>query len=95
MKSMTIVTVTPRRRGLGGDGLDLRVVAVDQDDPFALVLRVAAFGLVEGGGDDGGDVVGDRGGQPLAPGLRLPRLLPCPSASRPALSSSSASARGC
>jgi hypothetical protein len=53
-------------RGLGGDGLDLGVVAVDQDGPFALVLRVAAFGLVEGRGDDGGDVVGDRGGQPFA-----------------------------
>ena len=61
--------------GLGGDGLDLGVVAVDQDRPFPPVLRVAAFGLVEGGGDDGGDVVGDRGGQPLAPRLRLPRLL--------------------
>ena len=60
--------------GLGGHGLDLGVVAVDEDGPFALVLRVAAFGLVEGGGDDGGDVVGDRGGQPLAPRLRLPRL---------------------
>src|SRR5271166_7138456 len=57
---------------LGGDGLDLGVVAVDQDGPFALVLRVAALGLVEGGGDDGGDVVGDRGGQPLAPRLRRP-----------------------
>ena len=60
--------------GLGGDGLDLGVVAVDEDGPFALVLRVAALGLVEGGGDDGGDVVGDRCGQPLAPRLRLPRL---------------------
>ena len=60
--------------GLGGDGLDLGVVPVDQDDPFPLVLRVAAFALIEGGGDDGGDVIGDRGGQPLAPRLRLPRL---------------------
>ena len=81
--------------GLGGDGLDLGVVAVDQDRPFPLVLRVTAFGLVEGRGDDGGDVVGDRGGQPLAPGLRLPRLCPALRPSRPALSSSSASARGC
>ena len=62
--------------GLGGDGLDLGVVAVDEDGPFALVTWVAALGLVEGGGDDGGDVVGDRGGQPLAPRLRLPRLSP-------------------
>ena len=60
--------------GLGGHGLDLGVVPVDQDDPVALVAGVAAFGLVEGGGDDGGDVVGDRGGQPLALCLRLPRL---------------------
>jgi hypothetical protein len=35
-------------RGLRGDGLDLRVVAVDQDDPFALVTGVAAFCLAEG-----------------------------------------------
>ena len=48
--------------GLGGDGLDLRVVAVDQDDPFALVTGVAALCLIERRGDDGGDVVGDRGG---------------------------------
>ena len=61
--------------GLSGHGLDLRVVPVDEDDPFPLVLQVAAFGLVEGGGDDGGDVLGDRGGQPLAARLRLPRLL--------------------
>ena len=61
--------------GLGGDGLDLGPVAVDQDGPFALAGGVAALGLAEGGGDDGGDVVGDRGGQPLAPGLRFPRLL--------------------
>ena len=95
MRSMTMVTVTPRRGGLCGDGLDLGGVAVDQDDPFALVSGVAAFGLVEGGGDDGGDVVGDRGGQPLAPGLRLARLRPSPLRSGPALSSSAASARGC
>ena len=62
--------------GLGGDGLDLGVVAVDEDGPFPLVLRVAALCLAERGGDDGGDVIGDRGGQPLAPRLRLPRLSP-------------------
>ena len=60
--------------GLGCDGLDLRVVAIDEDDPFALVSGVATVGLAEGGGDDSGDVVGDRRGQPLAPGLRLARL---------------------
>src|ERR1035441_8606554 len=31
--------------GPGGDGLDLRVVAVDQDEPFALVTGVAAICL--------------------------------------------------
>src|ERR1035437_4759040 len=62
--------------GLGGYGLDLGVVPVDQDDPFPLVTGVAALGLIERGGDDGGDVVGDRGGQPLVPGLRFPRLSP-------------------
>ena len=61
--------------GLGGDGLDLGVVPVDQDDPFPLAAGVAAFRLVEPGADHGGDVIGDRGGQPLALRLRLPRLL--------------------
>src|SRR5512142_35807 len=66
----------PAGRGLRDDGLDLRAVAVHQDHPFPLVLRVTAFRLVKGRGDHGGDIVGDRGGQPLAPGLRLPRLSP-------------------
>ena len=58
--------------GLRCDGLDLRVVAIDEDDPFALVSRVAAVGLAEGGGDDSGDVVGDRAVShlPLACGSR-------------------------
>ncbi len=61
--------------GLGGDSLDLGVVPVDQDRPFPRVAGVAALRLVKRGGDDGGYVIGDRGGQPLAPRLRLPRLL--------------------
>src|ERR1019366_2986121 len=64
--------------GLRGDGLDLRAVAVHEHGPFPVVARVAALGLAEGGGDDGGDIVGDRSGQPLAPRLRLPRLSPAP-----------------
>ena len=59
---------------LGGDGLDLGAVAVHEDDPVALAAGVAAVRFAERGGDDGGDVVGDRRGQPLAPRLRLPRL---------------------
>lgn len=52
--------------GLVLDRGDLLRVAVDQGDPGALVGRVTAFGLVEHAPDDGGDVVGDAGGQPLA-----------------------------
>jgi hypothetical protein len=52
--------------GLGADGVDLLAVAVYQGDPGPLMGRVAALGLVEHRGDDGGDVVGDAGGQPLA-----------------------------
>ena len=40
------------------------------------MLRITSLSLVEPGRDDGGNVVGDRGGQPLAAGLR-PR---CPGA---------------
>src|SRR5208282_2433534 len=61
-------------RGLRGDGLDLGAVAVHEDDPFALAAGVAAFRFAERGGDDGWDVIGDRGGQPLTLRLRLPRL---------------------
>ena len=61
-------------RGLRGGGLDLGAVPVYQDDPFALAAGVTAFRLAEPGADDGGDVIGDRGGQPLALCLRLPRL---------------------
>ena len=61
--------------GLAGDGLDLRAVAVYQGDPLA---AVAALRLVEGCGDDGGNVVGDRGGQPLPGGPRPPGTLPLP-----------------
>jgi hypothetical protein len=52
----------------GLDGVDLGGVAIDEGDPGPAVVGVAAVGLVEGGGDDGGDVVGDAGGEPLAAG---------------------------
>ena len=55
--------------GFGFDRLDLGVVAVHQGYPGAAVARVAALSLGEPAGDDGGDVLGDRGGQPLAGGL--------------------------
>jgi 8-oxo-dGTP pyrophosphatase MutT (NUDIX family) len=51
---------------LGGDGLDLSVVAVHQRDPGAAMAWVAPLGLVEPGGYHRGDVIGERGGQPLA-----------------------------
>jgi hypothetical protein len=60
--------------GFGLDGLDLGGVAIDEGDPGPVVAGVAAVGFVEGGGDDGRDVVGDAGGQPLASSVR-PR--PC------------------
>ena len=50
---------------LGGDRLDLLPVAAHQGDPGTAVHGVAALRLAEGSGEDGGDVIGDRGGQPL------------------------------
>ena len=47
--------------GLVTDRVDLLAVAVDQRDPGPLMGGVAAFGLVEHGRDDGGDVVGEVG----------------------------------
>lgn len=38
-----------------------------------MVVGLAAVGLVEGGGDDGRDVVGDAGGRPRAAGVRAGR----------------------
>src|SRR5664280_1955002 len=52
--------------GLVTDGVDLLAVAVDQGDPGPLMVGVAPLGFVEHAGDDGRDVVGDAGGQPLA-----------------------------
>ncbi len=83
MKSMTIVTVTPRLAASAVTASIWVLLPSMRTTQVALVLRVAAFGLVEGGGDDGGDVVGDRGGQPLARRLRSGLCLS--SASRPAL----------
>src|SRR5450756_410122 len=51
--------------GLGGDPVDLVVVAVDEGDPGAVVVRVAAVGLGEDVGDHGCGVGHDAGGQPL------------------------------
>ena len=80
-------------RGPGGDGLDLGVVAVDENDRLALVAGVAALGLVKGRRDDGGDVVGDRGGQPLARACGSRGF--CSSSVQLPVLSSCASARGC
>ena len=45
----------PDARGLSSNSLDLRFVPVDGDDQLPpLLLQVAAFCLIEGGGDDGG-----------------------------------------
>jgi hypothetical protein len=67
--------------GLGGDRVDLLPVAVHQGDPGTAVRGVAALRLAEGSGEDGGDVIGDRGGQPLpgrpgTAGAALSRSLP-------------------
>ena len=54
--------------GFGGDPGDLVGVAVGERDPGPGVVRVAAFGLVEDGGDDVPPFVFDAGGQPFAGG---------------------------
>src|ERR1022692_3382950 len=51
-------------RGFPFDHGDLVAVAVDQDDPGALMARVAAGGLAENLRDGGGAVSGDIGGIP-------------------------------
>ena len=51
--------LTSRRGGLGGDHVDLVVVAVHQRDPGPGVAGVAALGLVEQGGDGLGAADGD------------------------------------
>jgi hypothetical protein len=66
--------------GLGDDRVDLPPVPVDQGYPGPLAVRVAARGLVEPGGDDDGDVMSNRGGQPLCVtwGLRRRGCSPLP-----------------
>ena len=54
--------------GLGLDGGDLLLVPVDEEDPLADALRVAAVGLVERGRDHVLDALGDRGRYPLVAG---------------------------
>ena len=44
--------VDPSGAGFGLDAVDLVVVAVDQRDPVAPMVRVASFGFVEDAGDD-------------------------------------------
>src|ERR1039457_2975000 len=51
--------------GLGLDGGDLLLVPVDEEDPLADPLRVAAAGLVAGRGDHVLDALGDGGRYPL------------------------------
>jgi hypothetical protein len=70
MKSRTMATVIWRRVASAWMASIWVVVGVDEGDPGSAVVGVAAVGLVEGGGDDGRDVVGDAGGQPLAAGVR-------------------------
>jgi hypothetical protein len=59
--------------GLGVGALDLVGVAINQDDPAAVVLRVTAGSLVEDLADDLASVGGDAGGQPCAVGGRSDR----------------------
>src|SRR6266487_2054542 len=54
--------------GLGLNGGDLLPVAVDEEDPLADALGVAAAGLVIGRADHVLDALGDRGGHPLDTG---------------------------
>src|ERR1035441_2491946 len=51
--------------GLGLDGGDLLLVPVDEEEPLADPLRVAAAGLVAGCGDHVLDALGDGGRYPL------------------------------
>lgn len=61
--------------GLGADTVDLVGITVDEGDPGASVVGVAAAGLVESGRDHGCGVVGDAGDKPLAGrGRRRPSL---------------------
>ena len=55
---------------LGLDGGDLLLVPVGEEDPLAGALRVAAAGLVIGGGDHVLNALGDRRGHPFVPGFR-------------------------
>jgi len=55
---------------LGADGGDLLRVPVDEEDPLAGALWIAAVGLVERRRDHVLDGLGDRGGYPLVAGLR-------------------------
>ena len=82
---------------LGGDGLDLRVVPVDEHGQFPLVSGVTPLGLAECPAVDGRDVVGDRRGQPLprACGPRGFALFFPAAARRSSAFFSSASARAC
>ena len=67
-----IVTGAPRARGLGLDLADLVVVTVDERDPGARVVAIAALRLVEDVRDDLGRAIDDAGSQPLALGDRGP-----------------------
>jgi hypothetical protein len=57
-------------RAINGSASMRLEARIRRHERIAIQLSPAPSGLVEGGGDDGGD----RGGQPLASRLRLPRL---------------------